>query len=367
MNFSPYNPRCNSLKPRVVAIFVKAFQHMVKFNLTGSYRSGLNSSWLPRNSRTAGQYIATMAITASMPRSQRLLSSLEDLRSDIVHGNQQLDTMASMWKVVNPHDFFEWPEEDLRQSRRRAWKVIVRTTDLTREFMIAHTSYDINQWYAYKVNCQRRHRWGEFLRSNMDWEWDTGSCLKRLFKIEQPLPCEEAAASIATVGSSSTQQEGDIAQVVIGGARTTMPKVIQVPYRDELGRNQYRTYHAAPSVEDVSISPDAVGRPAIHMFNEPTAEQSDIGGSKEAMSLDTSSLQRDCSGSEGERKNHGEVEGLEAGEDGAGDYMGQSGFEGRTTSSNNIDDSGDNGTEISDPQQLVRTLQFDQISICSLD
>lgn len=114
MSSLTYNSSYNILEPRAKAIFGETFKCMGRFDLTDSHLPGLNFPWLPRRNFTvAGQSIAIMAITTSMKRSQRLLLSLEDLCSDIVHGNRHFNILASVWKADKPHNFFEWSGEGL--------------------------------------------------------------------------------------------------------------------------------------------------------------------------------------------------------------------------------------------------------------
>lgn len=43
-----------------------------------------------------------------------------------------------------------------------------------------------SNWIRYKASCKARHAWGEYLRSNFDWDWNPSQSLKQVFR-EQAL------------------------------------------------------------------------------------------------------------------------------------------------------------------------------------
>lgn len=159
---------------------------------------------------------------AYMRRSHRLLSSFDELEREV-----QSDAVRvlpqSQWDGL--HDRRQ-ADEELKLSRERAWQALsqklciseddirweldrvpdsqygdiarfrnsiaqtyAREKGLTWKFMRAlfNRSY-FDNWRWYKGKCRDRQRWGEYLRSDLDWDWDTASCLKRLFDVERPKP-----------------------------------------------------------------------------------------------------------------------------------------------------------------------------------
>lgn len=94
------------------------------------------------------------------------------------------------------------PKFDIKQEadwRRysRAQSVPVADNGLTREFLGLHReSYNDYGWTRYMVLQAKRQRMGEYCRSNLDWDWDTSSCLKRLFKIDRPKVSSQPAMAL---------------------------------------------------------------------------------------------------------------------------------------------------------------------------
>ena len=74
-----------------------------------------------------------------------------------------------------------------------------------------------------------RNRWGQVLRSNLDWDWDLSSSLKRLFKIDTPLQGKLSLTGNNLDVSIATRCDGP-------------PKEIRVAYKTETGETTYQTY-----------------------------------------------------------------------------------------------------------------------------
>lgn len=101
----------------------------------------------------------------------------------------------------------------------------------------------------YKGICHKRHEWGIYLRSNLDWDWDTTGCLERLFELpeEAIAPTVPIATVFLDAGRSDTWNIATDA---------SMPMQIKIPYKSALGKTKYRTFVSCPSSEDVVSTSD---------------------------------------------------------------------------------------------------------------
>lgn len=225
--------------------------------------------WLPRNCQGQWWSLFQVPITTHMIQSLRLLMSIDRLRQAVreIKPNSQY---TGMW------DFFytSWSSNKLERSLERVQKVKVERNELTEEFIDArddfHRSFTHDKlyenWRAYNVDRHLRYKWSEYCRSNMEWDWDTASCLRNLFKIEKPLSACDITPLAAYDDASEQVQDMDLLQIEIGGARETMPEAIRVPYRDEYERKRYKTYYPAPE-SSIEYLPTAAEHPLSHMPN----------------------------------------------------------------------------------------------------
>lgn len=183
----------------------------------------------------------------------------------------------------------EWSLEDLQRTHEHATRVEVLRSDLTSEFFDARDhphgkcgeSQDFCSWEVYKKNCYKRRVFGECLRSNMDWNWNTGSCLRNLFKLEEPSQqsLRKPSPGPALYGYGS---QGETAQLALEDARARLPKEIQVRYEDEKGQILYKTFLALPSTENIAASS------VVPL--ETSAEQSHREGSEDEEEPDDADL-----------------------------------------------------------------------------
>lgn len=194
-----------------------------------------------------------------MARSRRLLSSVHELKREAQEFRPQFEHFTPFWTTLCDFRVENWPEEDLQQTHERVMKAKISECESATELVEAlnnpHYCFcglekDYGCWREYRNLRNVRCRWAEYLRSSMEWDWDTGSCLKHLFKIEKPL--RTLGNSRATFEPSDVARERDIVEVSIAGAHATMPYGIRIPYEDELGRTRYRTFYACPSADDLS-------------------------------------------------------------------------------------------------------------------
>ena len=113
-------------------------------------------------------------------RSRRLLSSLDDLE------REARTDMSRMPVRCNVIQSFDWSEEKLQHSLNRAQQAHVSRNKSSKEFRNARITDDSDEnpywyWRLYKRRCHWRHKWDQFLRSNLDWDWSPAHCFKWMF------------------------------------------------------------------------------------------------------------------------------------------------------------------------------------------
>lgn len=165
----------------------------------------------------------------------------------------------------------EKSKEEWQRSLDRARSVPVVENDLTREYLEARqVSYvdptTLCYWKGYKKLQRKRHRMGEYCRSNLDWDWDLSSSLKRLFRIDRPRSSSrpEGAVHQGDKGVPTIHRgiNGGTLEVSIHEkAPNVLEKVVRIRYETEAGEVRYKTFHAEPSVEDVTSGAGADPKP----------------------------------------------------------------------------------------------------------
>lgn len=125
---------------------------------------------------------------------------------------------------------------------RCAQRVHISRNDLTEEFDDARRH--IINWNFYKLHCSMRHEWGVYLRSNLDWDWDTASCLRSLFAI--PDRVLSPTAPIATLDLDAV--EADMWNVTTD---SNLPMKMEVAYKSATGGTKHKMFMSCPSSEVV--------------------------------------------------------------------------------------------------------------------
>lgn len=141
----------------------------------------------------------------------------------------------------------EIPEDRIEYTLSLARCAYVPESEATKEFMEARRHF--YDWSSYKQQCRVRHEWGVYVRSILDWDWDTASCLERLFELPEAVV---QTAPIATV--SLHAGKADTWNV---STEATMPMQINVPYKSASGETKYKTFVSCPSSEDVASTGQA--------------------------------------------------------------------------------------------------------------
>lgn len=118
-------------------------------------------------------------------RALRLVSSSEELEREIRDNAWKEAKSESPLDLITPDDE-ALSIERLQYSLLKAQQVQARGP-LTEEFVSARFAgmERMQAWKEYKEHCQLRHTWGEYFRSNLDWDWDPSHSLKHLYGIEE--------------------------------------------------------------------------------------------------------------------------------------------------------------------------------------
>lgn len=176
----------------------KCFRSAETLNLNARQVAGLleqsyliGSYVLPRNVeytiiKEDGSIIGLPACLADLrrmvwKRTERIMTSIDELEMVVLAtwpGNVQHITEGGIPR--------ENIEQVLQVSLRRAQAIKVRQDDKTEAFVSCqmHGTNSLANWRQYKVKCQIRHKWGELLRSSLEWDWNPSDSLMKLFEPE---------------------------------------------------------------------------------------------------------------------------------------------------------------------------------------
>lgn len=114
-------------------------------------------------------------------------------------------------------------------------------SERTKEFLEARETH--HHWIWYKNRCLFRHRWGIYLRTRLDWDWDSASCLQHLFQ----LPEEMVLPTAPNVTVDLDTADADSWNVTTD---TGLPKKMKFAYKSVKGETKYRTFLFSPSSDD---------------------------------------------------------------------------------------------------------------------
>lgn len=186
-------------------------EHML---LPESYRRArefevLENAALPRRHREATEWYGKTfpiqsLIEVAKQRTRRLLRSLDELEREVWGSASQKRSITSQAKIdADPHwydldNFGDIWWERWEKTLGRARRAQVTENELTEEFREARrigldSPRDLNSnapcdkrnWPYYQLHRDSRNKWGQYLRSNVDWDWDLGSCMRRLLENEK--------------------------------------------------------------------------------------------------------------------------------------------------------------------------------------
>ena len=105
-------------------------------------------------------------------------------------------------------------------------------------------------WRSYKGSCRHRHAWGQFFRSNLDWDWNLASSLKRMYKLPRKREglLTDSSLNSCYLEANACQPAQPTASLTNGilEAAFDMPEQpveeVRVAYRSPTGESLYKTF-----------------------------------------------------------------------------------------------------------------------------
>lgn len=224
---------------------------------------------LPRRHRDAAKSavdtpIAQGLIEASKDRTRRLLRSVNELEREVCGNALESYIQTPLSKIdADPHWFTiddfgrEW-WESWKKALERAGRVQVRENILTEEFREARSiglgwdpscdpldkrwdvAYNKSNWGYYQLRRGSRHKWGQYLRSSMAWDWDLGSCMKRLFSVKKHNRSGPSTTLSPAIDVGSTP--GETWKISAGHVHAMLPKEVRISLKTEDGETQYMSF-----------------------------------------------------------------------------------------------------------------------------
>lgn len=244
---------------------------------------------LPKSHRDVTKWgyinpIAQGLADSAEQRTRRLLKSFDELEREVWGCASQINIFTSQLKMyadpvwVFLDDFGDKWWGYWNSTLDRALRVQVPENRLTEEFREARriglenreiwsNGYNERNWAYYELRRISRHKWGQYIRSNMNWDWDLGACLNLLFKIEKlthegqsPAAHSESAPCPAVAMGSVA---GESWSILAEAAHVILPKEIKIAYKTKGGKTEYISFVPASSSPDHhSISETANSGPS---------------------------------------------------------------------------------------------------------
>lgn len=209
-------------------------------------------------------------------RTRRLFSSFDELDREVWGSASQPSISTPQSKTdADPcwyslHSFGALWWDHWQTSLGRARSVQVPDDDISKEFRearrhgLGHDSShepgdrrqrkvvdDDKNWGYYQLRRASRHRWGQYLCSNMDWEWDLGACMERLFTAEKQIREGPSTAGRRTSASSIEIDMGVVPgeswSLMAKEVHGILPKEVKISYKTKDGRTQYMLFVPASS------------------------------------------------------------------------------------------------------------------------
>lgn len=136
-------------------------------------------------------------------------------------------------------------------------------------------TFDRRNWGYYQLRRGSRHKWGQYLRSNMDWEWDLGTCMNRLFKVEKQNRVGPPRAAKSSPSTSLDAVPGRTWEIMPGELQGNFPKDVRITYTTETGETQCMTFTPAFPVPARHLTPEITraGTVAEHILDSTVVQQ----------------------------------------------------------------------------------------------
>lgn len=254
-------------------------------------------------------------LEAAKQRTRRLLRSFSELEREVWGRVLQNTSFISQAKIdavpfrSSLYDFGEVWWNHWERTLSRARRVQVPENCLTEEFIWARRiglycdpedeekgRFFSHEWPYYELRRLSRHKWGQYLRSNMDWDWDLGSCMKRLFEIEKQ---SQLGSSTGTQMSPALRPGIDVDTGTEGTLKISMGEVqgdllreVQIAYKTSTGETRYLTFTEPCTPGDLSTSesscitePSVLGSAGVKQDSSCRTGSSD--GEQEVQDLET--------------------------------------------------------------------------------
>ena len=193
------------------------------------------------------------------PRTLRLLRNVDELEREVLDSNPSHGSRLSASQEDTNEAGIQLSDEELRQALQlaRSAKLTVPRNNKTDEFYVACEEEDWG-WKGFKEKCRNRRAWGEYFRSELDWDWDLAGSLKRMYKLprisskpspgptqhgESQFPSSCACPDSEPNPSTGTLKDGRLhVETVVDGPVNE----VQVPVRSSTGEITYKTFFADP-------------------------------------------------------------------------------------------------------------------------
>lgn len=195
---------------------------------------------------------ASSGIDGSASQSRKAFTSSSGIDKTI----SQLHIGADpFWFLLRDFGLRWW--RDWRGTMERARKVQVQKSSLTKEFIEARRiglefdpeeellrKYNKRNWAYYQLRRSSRHLWGQYLRSNMDWDWNLGTCMRHLFKVERRTRVGPAFSSPEINVDAEGEETWNLK------AQETLPNEVRIAYETKDGEMQYVSFVPASSISE---------------------------------------------------------------------------------------------------------------------
>lgn len=148
-----------------------------------------------------------------------------------------------------------WTDGRFRFTLNQARKAQIQCNDLTGDFAWAR-SYDLRdglrEWKWYKEMCHSRHGWGEYFRSNLDWDWDLGQAMNRLFDSNAKSPTvmpRNGRRTTYNLPIAIVDEVHGTMELTLGTMTGPSLNKIRVAYTGETGETHFVTFVPALTVD----------------------------------------------------------------------------------------------------------------------
>ena len=209
-----------------------------------------------------------MSFTA---RTLRLLLNVAEFEREVIetshfHGCQMSVSQKEANDVEN-----DFSCEELQRTLDLARRIQsnVPRNNVTEEFHRSCEEEDWTKWFYgwkhYKKRCRNKHAWGQYFRSELDWDWNLSGILKRMYKLPrkhpEPSPGPQhdnlqipvSYACPEPVPTGSTRPIAKLSNGLLEAVVTGSVNEVRIVEVSPTGETTHKTFFAAsPSTSKVS-------------------------------------------------------------------------------------------------------------------